>query len=141
MPAQCSVSVLRAPSQCSHTYGSDVPHFLSLLGLFWRLARIGVGDGATRKGSSHEGTCLLPTVCLRGFPASATGCPPGLSPRAPVLMLQPQPDSFLLQDAPSPVPHATCPPLRARKIPIIIRRYLPDGSYEDWGVDELIITD
>lgn len=32
-------------------------------------------------------------------------------------------------------------PHRARKIPIIIRRYLPDGSYEDWGVDELIITD
>lgn len=30
--------------------------------------------------------------------------------------------------------------LKARKIPIIIRRYLPDGSYEDWGVDELIIT-
>ncbi|XP_017716790.1 DNA-directed RNA polymerases I, II, and III subunit RPABC2 isoform X3 [Marmota marmota marmota] len=31
--------------------------------------------------------------------------------------------------------------IAARKIPIIIRRYLPDGSYEDWGVDELIITD
>ncbi|XP_059809548.1 DNA-directed RNA polymerases I, II, and III subunit RPABC2 isoform X2 [Hypanus sabinus] len=31
--------------------------------------------------------------------------------------------------------------LKARKIPIIIRRYLPDGSYEDWGVDELIIAD
>lgn len=31
--------------------------------------------------------------------------------------------------------------LRARKIPIIIRRYLPDGSYEDWGIDEMIITD
>ncbi|CAN0310377.1 DNA-directed RNA polymerases I, II, and III subunit RPABC2 [Petromyzon marinus] len=31
--------------------------------------------------------------------------------------------------------------LKARKIPIIIRRYLPDGSYEDWGVDELIVTD
>lgn len=30
---------------------------------------------------------------------------------------------------------------KARKIPIIIRRYLPDGSYEDWGMDELIITD
>ena len=30
---------------------------------------------------------------------------------------------------------------RARKIPIIIRRYLPDGSYEDWGIDELIITE
>jgi len=28
---------------------------------------------------------------------------------------------------------------RARKIPIIIRRYLPDGSFEDWGIDELII--
>lgn len=25
-----------------------------------------------------------------------------------------------------------------RKIPYIIRRYLPDGSYEDWRVDELI---
>uniref|UniRef100_A0A672ZX87 Uncharacterized protein n=1 Tax=Sphaeramia orbicularis TaxID=375764 RepID=A0A672ZX87_9TELE len=31
--------------------------------------------------------------------------------------------------------------VRSRKIPIIIRRYLPDGSYEDWGCDELIITD
>jgi hypothetical protein len=30
---------------------------------------------------------------------------------------------------------------RARKIPIIIRRYLPDGSFEDWGIDELIISD
>ncbi|XP_071491980.1 DNA-directed RNA polymerases I, II, and III subunit RPABC2-like [Diadema setosum] len=29
--------------------------------------------------------------------------------------------------------------LKARKIPIIIRRYLPDGSFEDWGCDELII--
>jgi len=31
--------------------------------------------------------------------------------------------------------------LKAKKIPIIIRRYLPDGSYEDWGIDELIVTD
>lgn len=30
---------------------------------------------------------------------------------------------------------------RARKIPMIIRRYLPDGSFEDWGIDELIITE
>lgn len=29
--------------------------------------------------------------------------------------------------------------LRERKIPIIIRRYLPDGSHEDWKMDELII--
>jgi DNA-directed RNA polymerases I, II, and III subunit RPABC2 len=29
--------------------------------------------------------------------------------------------------------------LRERKIPIIIRRYLPDGSFEDWSVDELIV--
>nr|XP_043635887.1 DNA-directed RNA polymerases II, IV and V subunit 6A-like [Erigeron canadensis] len=31
--------------------------------------------------------------------------------------------------------------LRQRKIPFTIRRYLPDGSYEDWGVDELIVED
>jgi DNA-directed RNA polymerase I, II, and III subunit RPABC2 len=31
--------------------------------------------------------------------------------------------------------------LKAKKIPIIIRRYLPDGSYEDWSIDELIVTD
>ena len=31
--------------------------------------------------------------------------------------------------------------LRERKIPFIIRRYLPDGSYEDWSVAELIPTD
>ena len=31
--------------------------------------------------------------------------------------------------------------LKDQKIPIIIRRYLPDGSFEDWGVDELHITD
>lgn len=27
--------------------------------------------------------------------------------------------------------------LRARKNPLIIRRHLPDGSYEDWSVEEL----
>jgi len=31
--------------------------------------------------------------------------------------------------------------LRYRKIPITIRRFLPDGSHEDWNVDELIIPD
>lgn len=31
--------------------------------------------------------------------------------------------------------------LKQRKIPIIIRRYLPDNSYEDWGIDELKIID
>lgn len=31
--------------------------------------------------------------------------------------------------------------LRQKKIPFTIRRYMPDGSYEDWGVDELIIPD
>ena len=29
--------------------------------------------------------------------------------------------------------------LRERKIPIIIRRYMPDGSHEDWSIDELIV--
>ncbi|RKO98061.1 hypothetical protein CXG81DRAFT_20259 [Caulochytrium protostelioides] len=28
--------------------------------------------------------------------------------------------------------------LRERKIPLLVRRFLPDGSYEDWAVDELI---
>ncbi|OTB07995.1 hypothetical protein M426DRAFT_317501 [Hypoxylon sp. CI-4A] len=27
--------------------------------------------------------------------------------------------------------------LKAKKIPLIIRRYLPDGFYEDWSCDEL----
>lgn len=31
--------------------------------------------------------------------------------------------------------------LKEKKIPMIIRRYLPDGSYEDWSIDELILTD
>ena len=29
--------------------------------------------------------------------------------------------------------------LQERKIPFIIRRYLPDGSYEDWKVSELLM--
>ncbi|WFD27978.1 subunit common to RNA polymerases I, II, and III [Malassezia nana] len=31
--------------------------------------------------------------------------------------------------------------LAAKKIPLLVRRYLPDGSYEDWSVSELIITE
>ena len=31
--------------------------------------------------------------------------------------------------------------LKQRKIPIIIRRYLPDGSYEDWPIADLLISD
>jgi DNA-directed RNA polymerase I, II, and III subunit RPABC2 len=31
--------------------------------------------------------------------------------------------------------------LKQRKIPMIIRRYMPDNSYEDWAIDELIIVD
>ncbi|GMR43083.1 hypothetical protein PMAYCL1PPCAC_13278, partial [Pristionchus mayeri] len=31
--------------------------------------------------------------------------------------------------------------LKQRRIPIIVRRYLPDGSFEDWAVDQLHITD
>lgn len=29
--------------------------------------------------------------------------------------------------------------LAQRKIPLVLRRYLPDGLFEDWGCDELII--
>ncbi|KAI8923327.1 RNA polymerase, subunit omega/K/RPB6 [Entophlyctis helioformis] len=28
--------------------------------------------------------------------------------------------------------------LRERKIPLMVRRFMPDGSWEDWAVDELI---
>ena len=29
--------------------------------------------------------------------------------------------------------------LKQRKIPIVVRRYLPDNSFEDWSIDDLII--
>lgn len=29
--------------------------------------------------------------------------------------------------------------LRERKLPLIIRRHLPDGSFEDWPINELVI--
>lgn len=28
--------------------------------------------------------------------------------------------------------------LQENKIPIVVRRYLPDGSYEDWAANELL---
>ena len=31
--------------------------------------------------------------------------------------------------------------LREHKIPFIVRRFLPDGSYEDWAVKELKLSD
>ncbi|KAI8907877.1 RNA polymerase, subunit omega/K/RPB6 [Gorgonomyces haynaldii] len=31
--------------------------------------------------------------------------------------------------------------LRERKIPLMIRRYMPDGCWEDWTVDELILSE
>jgi len=31
--------------------------------------------------------------------------------------------------------------LREKKIPFTVRRYLPDGSYEDWSVEELILSE
>ncbi len=31
--------------------------------------------------------------------------------------------------------------LAERKIPFLIRRYLPDGSYEDWKINELSMVD
>ncbi|AET38514.1 DNA-directed RNA polymerase core subunit RPO26 Ecym_2818 [Eremothecium cymbalariae DBVPG len=29
--------------------------------------------------------------------------------------------------------------LAEKKIPLVVRRYLPDGSFEDWSVEELIL--
>lgn len=31
--------------------------------------------------------------------------------------------------------------LAERKLPFLIRRKLPDGSFEDWSIDELLIPD
>ena len=31
--------------------------------------------------------------------------------------------------------------LREKRVPFIVRRYLPDGSYEDWCIEELIVHD
>lgn len=31
--------------------------------------------------------------------------------------------------------------LREKKIPFTVRRYLPDGSFEDWSVEELILSE
>ena len=30
--------------------------------------------------------------------------------------------------------------LREKRVPFIVRRYMPDGSYEDWGLEELIVA-
>jgi len=29
--------------------------------------------------------------------------------------------------------------LREKKIPLIVRRYMPDGMYEDWTCEELLL--
>ena len=29
--------------------------------------------------------------------------------------------------------------LREKKLPLVVRRYLPDGSYEDWSCEELLL--
>ncbi|KAI7848286.1 RNA polymerase, subunit omega/K/RPB6 [Circinella umbellata] len=29
--------------------------------------------------------------------------------------------------------------LREKKIPLVVRRFLPDGTYEDWHVKDLIV--
>jgi DNA-directed RNA polymerases I, II, and III subunit RPABC2 len=29
--------------------------------------------------------------------------------------------------------------LYAKTIPFIVRRYLPNGNYEDWAVDDLVV--
>ena len=29
--------------------------------------------------------------------------------------------------------------LKEKKIPLMVRRYLPDGTYEDWAASELLV--
>lgn len=46
-----------------------------------------------------------------------------------------------------PVENATDPleiailELNAKLVPLVIRRFLPDGSFEDWACSELIVTE
>ena len=49
-------------------------------------------------------------------------------------------NSFLYKDDFDPIAIAE-KELILGKIPFIVRRYLPDGSYEDWKVEELIGLD
>jgi DNA-directed RNA polymerases I, II, and III subunit RPABC2 len=42
--------------------------------------------------------------------------------------------------APGPLSQTRLPCLQRGKIPLMVRRYMPDGSKEDWHVHELIVT-
>ena len=81
-------------------------------------------------------------------PTPHRSTPPSRFPCSPPPRASPLPPLALSADH-CRAPHCPAPlcaqialkELRARKIPITIRRFLPDGSYEDWNVDELIIPD
>lgn len=59
----------------------------------------------------------------------------------PTLKTHSEPPPPSPRDLPSLSPQIAQKELREKKIPFTIRRYLPDGSYEDWAVHELIVVD
>lgn len=67
--------------------------------------------------------------------SSATGCVAWVSRMPTCVVLNP------LQCARCCVLQIAMKELREKKIPFTIRRYLPDGSFEDWSLKELIITE
>lgn len=61
-----------------------------------------------------------------------------LGTRALQLSLNAPPTVEIGEDETDPLQIATRE-LSERKLPLIIRRYLPDGSFEDWSLEELIV--
>lgn len=49
--------------------------------------------------------------------------------------------SRLLPPRPADALEIAAMELREKRIPFIIRRYMPGGTYEDWKLEELIIPD
>lgn len=64
--------------------------------------------------------------------------PPPHSPPFPFLFSMNAPVMVDIENETDPLKIAM-KELRERKIPIKIRRYLPDGSHEDWAIEELIM--
>lgn len=75
--------------------------------------------------------CGIPRVCCVLCACLLTGASAAASMGAPVMV-------ELTADETDPLEIAR-KELKERRIPIVIRRHLPDESYEDWTVDELII--
>ncbi|KAG5458267.1 MAG: RNA polymerase Rpb6 [Olpidium bornovanus] len=73
--------------------------------------------------------CALSTICFEGFPLlQASVLYAAIDMNAPVLVdLDGESDPLVI----------AMKELKEKKIPLIVRRYLPNGTYEDWKLEEL----